>query len=325
MTRATSFVAIVALLTGCGGATDTTGSATGEGGTSGGETTGGTSSLGTGSDPSFDGGYANGTSSASSSGSAGAGPTTTGSTGLASPTATGGMLDASIADASPLDSSPFDSSSIEASLLEASSGYALDTGSGCGEINSSYGYCVADCGGPVVPTIPFACGMPSCPVGTKSVAHCPQVGMACGGTDGTTCPPGLYCDSGLTGCGAEGHCEPLRSLDGCDGFQNYACGCDGHLYFGACSAANSGVSLSPFGGCQPPQGFIDCGQQPCHLGSTYCSIFSNREPGAQRTCEMLPPSCALTDGPPDCSCFTNLGSSCSCEVKNGGVVVTCSQ
>jgi hypothetical protein len=81
-------------------------------------------------------------------------------------------------------------------------------------------------------------------------AEAVPIGQPCGGTDGTACDAGLYCQLDSGGCGnavAEGKC--IRAPKGCAMVYAPVCACGGKTYGNDCELHRAGAQKSHNGPC----------------------------------------------------------------------------
>jgi hypothetical protein len=96
------------------------------------------------------------------------------------------------------------------------------------------------------------------------------------------------------------------------------CGCDGHIYLGACVAEMSGQDLSMTGNCVPPAGDFDCGSSFCASATQYCELYgATLLPAPNPSCYPLPDGC--NGKTPSCDCVAPQDP--ICEDVPGGVIV----
>lgn len=124
----------------------------------------------------------------------------------------------------------------------------------------------------------------------------------CGGTAGTLCPAGTFCD-GLPGhCGGvdEGTCVPVPEL--CPDIYEPVCGCDGVTYGNDCERRAAGVRLANFDVCRDQCGFDATGAPTCEVGF-YCELPPGlcAEPGVAGLCIEMPTLCPMHFAPV-CGC-----------------------
>lgn len=145
----------------------------------------------------------------------------------------------------------------------------------------------------------------------------------CGGRVGDTCASNEFCDFEPNTCGttdATGVCT--LKPDGCNEIYEPACACDGMVYGNSCVGQQAGFDQSDVGGCDPPEGYLECGNLFCEIAFSYCQKTTDDTGGPPSyVCMALPEEC---NGQTACTCFPPE-TACKdlCEVSGGGFVLTC--
>ena len=104
------------------------------------------------------------------------------------------------------------------------------------------------------------------------------------------------------------------------------CGCDGTTYDQDCNAVDGvDAQLNAFM-CEPPTGYMTCGDRYCHVGTQYCALQHSLGPTSY-SCRPLPDECDLLN--PSCDCFSRekIDTICvvggDCTETNGSITITC--
>lgn len=104
------------------------------------------------------------------------------------------------------------------------------------------------------------------------------------------------------------------------------CGCNGETYFQGCNAVEGvDTQLNP-ATCEPPTGYMACGDSYCNVEAQYC--YHNNSAGPRFSeCRSLPDDCDPLN--PSCDCFgwDKIDAMCSlggdCMDTNGGITLEC--
>jgi hypothetical protein len=144
-------------------------------------------------------------------------------------------------------------------------------------------------------------------VGLLHEGACPG---RCTSADGTTCPPGTFCDGPPGFCNepVPGSCTPVP--DDCPELEQPVCGCDGTTYANDCERRRAGARLLHHGPCQTGCGLVDptnAGDLPTLAGcpdGTFCELPAG-------TCErgLGEGSCVPIPG----ACPDNVAPVCGCD------------
>jgi hypothetical protein len=140
-------------------------------------------------------------------------------------------------------------------------------------------------------------------------------------TDNSDCTAGTYCAHDLGSCGTVGQSYCQEVPQECSGNGSKVCGCDAQIWDNPCAAAQEGVAVSAFGGCEATPTRFTCGDTTC-ANDEVCTITTNEvlddpfAPAYVATCEPLAPECRT----PSCDCVTLVGDS-RCEMIGDHVFV----
>lgn len=215
-----------------------------------------------------------------------------------------------------------------------SGGGSSGSGGGSGGIGGSSaggsggsGYCesfVPCCdaqGNPVDPVCPTP-GNPECPAGSSwAKAGLCEASAAC--KPDQPCAADEYCDYPDNHCGAGSAGQCVKRPAGCDLIYAPVCTCAGAEAGNECSAYSDGSDLNGNGGCKPPVGMFECGQQFCATGNQYCEVIGSDLGGYPDTytCKQLPAGCAAGVSC-DCLKAEQCGSVCKADAS-GNYQLTC--